>query len=289
MADPEQTNLTTLTVDLLSAYFANNTVDSAALPGLIRSTHDTLKSIEQGEPEVPAEPEFKPAVSIRKSTASKDHIISLIDGKHYKTLKRHLAGHGLTPSEYRERYKLPRDYPMVAPGYSEQRRQVAQKLGLGRKSGDTADTSPPAPTDAPLVIAAAAPNAVEPKPKRSVKAASTPVTKTKAKTASKPTAARKAPSPKSKAAAVELTPPPMQAEAVAPQEPSPRKSSATAADKTGGTAADAGIVASPPPQAPKAARTRKPKAGASTNAAVAKAPAKRAPRKAKGATDGATS
>ncbi|MDE8366310.1 MucR family transcriptional regulator, partial [Klebsiella pneumoniae] len=60
-------------------------------------------------------------------------ILSMIDGKQYKTLKRHLSTNGLTPAEYRDRYKLPRDYPMVAPGYSEQRREVAKRLGLGRK------------------------------------------------------------------------------------------------------------------------------------------------------------
>jgi predicted transcriptional regulator len=130
MADIEQTNLTSLTVDLLSAYFANNTVDSAELSGLIRSTHEALKGIDAPAPEAPVAPEFKPAVSIRASLASKDHIISLVDGKPYKTLKRHLSTNGLTPTEYRERYKLPRDYPMVAPSYSQARRDVAAKLAL---------------------------------------------------------------------------------------------------------------------------------------------------------------
>ena len=77
--------------------------------------------------------EFTPAVSVRKSLASKDHIISMIDGKPYRTLRRHLSTHGLTPEEYRERYNLKPDYPMVAPTYSEQRRAMAHKIGLGAK------------------------------------------------------------------------------------------------------------------------------------------------------------
>jgi predicted transcriptional regulator len=75
-------------------------------------------------------------VSVRKSLASPDHIISMIDGKPYKTLRRHLAGHGLTPEQYRERYKLKADYPMVAAAYSESRRAMAKKIGLGRKPGE---------------------------------------------------------------------------------------------------------------------------------------------------------
>lgn len=74
-------------------------------------------------------------MTVRKSLASKDHIISLIDGKPYKTLRRHLSGHGLTPTQYRERYGLKADYPMVAETYSQTRRDMAKKIGLGRKAG----------------------------------------------------------------------------------------------------------------------------------------------------------
>ena len=80
--------------------------------------------------------EFAPAVSVRKSLASPDHIISMIDGKPYRTLRRHLTGHGLTPDAYRQRYNLKADYPMVAPTYSESRRAMAHKIGLGRKAGE---------------------------------------------------------------------------------------------------------------------------------------------------------
>lgn len=86
-----------------------------------------------------SEQEHVPAVSVRKSLASRDHIISLIDGKPYRTLRRHLTGHGLTPDEYRQRYGLKRDYPMVAPAYSEARSATAKAIGLGRKAGETVE------------------------------------------------------------------------------------------------------------------------------------------------------
>jgi predicted transcriptional regulator len=90
---------------------------------------------ESPAPTAEDQPEFTPAVTVRKSLASKDHIISMIDGKPYKTLTRHLSTHGLTPAEYRARYNLKSDYPMTAPSYSEQRRAMAKKIGLGRKPG----------------------------------------------------------------------------------------------------------------------------------------------------------
>lgn len=131
MADTEQPDYTSLTVQLLSAYVANNSVASEDLAGLIQSTRAAL--IAETAPEPVETVEHVPAVSVRKSIASRDHILSLIDGRPYKTLKRHLATHGLTPAEYRERYGLPASYPMVAQAYSEQRRAVAQKLGLGQR------------------------------------------------------------------------------------------------------------------------------------------------------------
>jgi predicted transcriptional regulator len=127
MADADQSNLTMLTVDLLSAYVANNSVQHGDLSELIKSTHAALKSIDAPEEPAPVEPEHKPAVGIRKSLGSRTHILSMIDGKPYQTLKRHLSKHGLTPQEYRERYSLPRDYPMVAPAYSESRRAIAER------------------------------------------------------------------------------------------------------------------------------------------------------------------
>jgi predicted transcriptional regulator len=136
MADSEsKPNLTELTVDLLGAFVSNNNVRAEDLPKLIAETHAALAAIDAPAAARPEEaaPEFTPAVSARKSLGSRDHIISMIDGKPYRSLKRHLSANGLTPDEYRQRYKLPATYPMVAPGYSEQRREVAKRLGLGRK------------------------------------------------------------------------------------------------------------------------------------------------------------
>lgn len=134
MAEEQQPDLTVLTVDLLSAFVSNNNVRSEDLPGLIQSTHSALTSLNAAPSSTGDErPEFAPAVSVRKSLASRDHILSMIDGKPYRSLKRHLSAHGLTPDEYRQRYNLPASYPMVAPAYSEQRREVAKRLGLGRK------------------------------------------------------------------------------------------------------------------------------------------------------------
>jgi predicted transcriptional regulator len=94
--------------------------------------------------EAPVAAEFTPAVSVRRSLASKDHLISMIDGKPYKTLKRHLSTHGLTPAEYRQRYGLKADYPMVAENYAEMRRGLAKKIGLGRKAGTKVAAKPAA-------------------------------------------------------------------------------------------------------------------------------------------------
>jgi predicted transcriptional regulator len=199
MSEAEKPDLTSLTVQLLSAYVSNNTVESSALAGLIQSTRAALS--EDKAPDAPAAPEFVPATTARKSLASRDHIISMIDGKPYKTLKRHLATNGLTPPEYRERYGLPRDYPMVAPGYSEQRREVAQRLGLGRKpavakqngESKTSDVAPtpsadaPAPNNVAAPVAAPAPSETPAKPARKPKqVAKTPVKK--ARTVKKPVA-----------------------------------------------------------------------------------------------------
>lgn len=132
MTDADQPDCTVLTVQLLSAYVTNNMVPSADLAGLIQSTRAALVAQTTTARAEPV-PEYTPAVTVRKSLASREHLISLIDGRPYKTLKRHLASHGLTPAQYRERYGLAASYPMVAPGYSAQRREVAQRLGLGQR------------------------------------------------------------------------------------------------------------------------------------------------------------
>ena len=136
----EQDNTTTLvaehTADIVSAFVANNTVDKDDLPGLISSVGAAFKSIYEPEAGQETAEVYEGAVSVRKSLANPDHIISMIDGKPYKMLTRHLTTNGLTPEQYRERYNLPADYPMTAPNYSQKRRELAKQIGLGRKPGE---------------------------------------------------------------------------------------------------------------------------------------------------------
>lgn len=133
-------NAVELATELTVAWLGNpNTrATSDEVPAFLNRMHDAVLGLSNGAanptPGDPA-PEFTPAVTARRSLASKEHIISMIDGKPYKTLRRHLSTHGLTPADYRQRYNLKADYPMVAPSYSEARRSMAQKIGLGRKSG----------------------------------------------------------------------------------------------------------------------------------------------------------
>ncbi|UHC17319.1 MucR family transcriptional regulator [Methylobacterium currus] len=119
----------TLTADIVSAYVANNSVTAHDLPTLIASTHAALTRL--GAPADPEPVKLEPPVPIRR-TVTPDHIISLEDGRPYKTLKRHLAGRGLTPEEYRAKWGLPRDYPMVAANYAAQRSELAKSAGLGQ-------------------------------------------------------------------------------------------------------------------------------------------------------------
>jgi predicted transcriptional regulator len=122
-----------LTADIVSAYVSNHRVDPVELPALIATVHGALNHIQSAEP-VKHVGELTPAVSLRKSLSNPDKIISMIDGKPYSSLTRHLSTQGITPAGYRERYKLPADYPMVAPGYSARRSLLAKALGLGRKA-----------------------------------------------------------------------------------------------------------------------------------------------------------
>ena len=133
-------NAVELATELTIAWLGNpNTrISAEEVPAFLGKMHETVSALlgsgTQPTSSQPAE-EYTPAVSARKSLASKDHIISMIDGKPYKTLRRHLATNGMTPAEYRERYGLKPDYPMVAENYSESRRAMAKKIGLGRKPG----------------------------------------------------------------------------------------------------------------------------------------------------------
>lgn len=122
-------DLLELTAEIVSSHVSNNSVEVTALPDLIKSVYTTLSDLNRGE-EVEELPE--PAVPIRRSIQD-DHIVCLEDGKKLKMLKRHLkTQYDMTPDEYRERWGLPADYPMVAPAYAEQRRKLAKEIGLGR-------------------------------------------------------------------------------------------------------------------------------------------------------------
>ena len=125
--------LIALTAEIVSSHVANNSVAVDELPLLIQNVHGALAGLGETEPVEEAPPE--PAVSVRASVKP-DHIVCLEDGKKMKMLKRHLmTDHGMTPDEYRARWNLPVDYPMVAPNYAETRRELAKKIGLGRKPG----------------------------------------------------------------------------------------------------------------------------------------------------------
>ena len=127
--------LITLTSQIVSAYVSKSSVQASDLPALISSVYQSLKSVGQSQAAVEAPADLKPAVPIKKSVTP-DFIICLEDGKRCKMLKRHLmSSFGLTPDEYRAKWGLPADYPMVAPNYAKQRSDLALKLGLGRKAG----------------------------------------------------------------------------------------------------------------------------------------------------------
>ncbi len=140
-------DITSLTVEVVSAFVGQNNIRSNDVPAFIAATHAAIAALSATPLEVTsveAEAEHKPMISARKSLSSKDHIISLIDGKPYRVLKRHLSGHGLTPDQYRERYKLPATYPMVAESYSATRREMAKRIALGRKPGTKVERKAPA-------------------------------------------------------------------------------------------------------------------------------------------------
>lgn len=125
--------LITLTADIVAAHVSNNSVAVSDLSTLIANVHGALSAL-GGQPVVEAAP-LEPAVPIRNSV-KRDYIVCLEDGKKLKMLRRHLMTHyGMTPEDYRAKWGLPSDYPMVAPAYAEQRRQLAKDIGLGRKPG----------------------------------------------------------------------------------------------------------------------------------------------------------
>ncbi len=149
----QDADLITLTADIVGAHVAHNNVATGDIAGLIQSVHTALKGL--GQTPEPVVEKQEPAVSIR-SSVKPDHIVCLEDGKKLKMLKRYLrTNYDMSPDEYRRKWNLPSDYPMVAPNYAEKRRSLAHSIGLGRKAVDV-----PAPEAEPVAEEAPA------KPKR---------------------------------------------------------------------------------------------------------------------------
>jgi predicted transcriptional regulator len=121
-----------LTADIVSAYVSNNTVSAAEIPALINQVHGALLRVSTGQSEAPSEP-LKPAVPVKRSISA-EYLVCLEDGKKFKSLKRHLrTQYNMTPEQYREKWGLPPDYPMVAPNYAAARSQLAKEMGLGQQ------------------------------------------------------------------------------------------------------------------------------------------------------------
>jgi len=139
MSDPLRSDspdnaLLRMTADIVSAYVSKNVLPSQQIPEVINTVYSSLTGLGSGPRETPAEP-LKPAVPIRKSVTP-EYIVCLEDGKKLKMLKRHLRStYNMSPDEYRARWGLPPDYPMVAPNYAAQRSEFAKRIGLGRSSG----------------------------------------------------------------------------------------------------------------------------------------------------------
>ena len=124
-----------LTGEIVSAYVSKNTIPASEIPALISSVYQSLTTLGSSPAAVVAPEELRPAVPVKKSVTP-DYIVCLEDGKKLKTLKRHLnSAYGLTPDEYRAKWGLPSDYPMVAPNYAKSRSEMAVKIGLGRRAG----------------------------------------------------------------------------------------------------------------------------------------------------------
>jgi len=140
----ERSGLVSMTADVVAAYVAQNPLPSAELPGLIQQIHATLQQVASGTHSAPDQP-TTPAVPVKKSV-TKDYIICLEDGKRFKSLKRHLrSSFNLSPEEYRKKWGLPYDYPMVAPNYAQTRSDLAKSMGLGnlRQKAKLAASSAP--------------------------------------------------------------------------------------------------------------------------------------------------
>jgi predicted transcriptional regulator len=137
VTDSPDANYIDLAADIVSAYVANNSVPTAELPSLIASVHASLAFLANGAKQEPEQP-LVPAVPVKKSVQP-DFIVCLEDGKKFKSLKRHLrTAYDMTPDQYRAKWGLPHDYPMVAPNYAAARSELAKNMGLGQKRRKTA-------------------------------------------------------------------------------------------------------------------------------------------------------
>ncbi len=131
MSEPiDHADLLDMTADIVSAFVSKNTVRASELSELIAAVHHSLATIAAPKPAEEPIPELRPAVPVKKSITD-DYLICLDDGKKFKSLRRHLAQLGMTPEQYRAKWDLPRDYPMVAPGYAAKRSELAKLSGLG--------------------------------------------------------------------------------------------------------------------------------------------------------------
>lgn len=159
---PEDTpNFIELAGDITIAWLQNPNVNPGIedVPAFLRNVHAAIAGLTSKPAPEPEAVAHEPAASVRGSVKA-DYLVSLIDGKKYKTLKRHLAANGLTPDDYRERYGLKPDYPMVAASFAEKRREIAAKIGLGRKRVAPADAVPEAALTSAEEVAPAKPKRV---------------------------------------------------------------------------------------------------------------------------------
>ena len=132
MTDTAGKSFVDLTANIVSAYLSNNPTPASEIPNLISQIHAALLRVSSGRSEAPPE-EAKPAVSVKKSIHP-DYLVCLEDGKHFKSLRRHLrTQYNMTPEQYRDKWGLPPEYPMVAPNYAVARSQLAKKMGLGQQ------------------------------------------------------------------------------------------------------------------------------------------------------------
>jgi predicted transcriptional regulator len=128
----ETSNSVDLAAEVVAAFISNNPLPKSELPAFIHAMHSAIHRLRKGPENAPPQAELKaPAVPVRKSVTP-DYLICLEDGKRFKSLRRHLKLHGLSPEQYREKWKLPQDYPVVAPNYTALRSAMAKKIGLGQ-------------------------------------------------------------------------------------------------------------------------------------------------------------